>query len=46
VQSETEENNIFKFRFQDLKIWQAAIQIADELLAMRYALCALLQGEF
>jgi four helix bundle protein len=26
-----EENNMIKFRFQDLKIWEAAIQIADEL---------------
>ncbi len=31
VQSEMEENSMIKFRFQDLKIWQTAIQIADEL---------------
>jgi hypothetical protein len=38
-----------KFRFQDLKIWQLAIEIADELFdgtdfglnAMRSALCAM-----
>ncbi len=26
-----EEDNMIKFRFQDLKIWQLVIQIADEL---------------
>ena len=31
MQSEMQENNMIKFRFQDLKIWQLAIEIADQL---------------